>query len=103
MNASTLAKTLAVALAAAMPLSALASPPQPVEITIDCADPGLPSQQAFARFTGIDNFSQAYAARAGFMIRAQRACKRGTGQVRMVLVLPKRAPASVLAQADTSR
>ena len=103
MNVSTLAKTLALALATAMPLSALASPPQPVEITIDCAHPALPSQQEFARFTGIDNFGLAYAMRARVMIRTQRACKRGAGQVRVVLELPKRAPAPALAQADISR
>lgn len=103
MNASPLAKTLALLIAAALPLAAVASPPQPLEIILDCADPGLPPQQAFARFTGIDNFSQAYAARAKFMIRAQRACKRGAGQVRVVQGLPKRTPASALAQADTAR
>jgi len=103
MNVSTLAKTLALALAATMPLSALASPPQPVEIVVDCAHPALPSQQEFARFTGIDNFGQAYAMRARVMIRAQRACKRGAGQVRVVLELPKREPVRALAHADTSR
>ena len=103
MNASTLAKTLALALAAALPLSALASPPQPIEITVDCAHPALPSQREFARFTGIDNFGQAYDMRAKVMVRAQRACKRGAGQVRVVLELPKREPASALALADTSR
>lgn len=103
MNVSNLAKTLALAIAAAIPLAALASPPQPVEITVDCAHPALPSQQEFARFTGIDNFGQAYAMRARTMIRAQRACKNGAGQVRVVLELPKREPASALALADASR
>ena len=103
MNVPTLAKTLALALAAAMPLSALASPPQPVGITIDCAAPALPSQQEFARFTGIDNFGQAYDMRAKVMVRARRACKRGADEVRVVLELPKREPASALALADAPR
>ena len=51
----------AVVFAAILPICAQASQPQPIPMIIDCAHPALPSQQDVARFTGIDNFAQAYA------------------------------------------
>jgi hypothetical protein len=75
----------ALAFAAGLaPAAATASPPEPVTITIDCARPALPSQQAIARLTGVDNFSQAYAVRARLMGDAKRACQSAS-KVRLVL------------------
>lgn len=75
------ALALAAALAAA---PATASPPEPVTITVDCARPTLPGQQAIARLTGVDNFSQAYAVRARLMGDAKRACQSAS-KVQLVL------------------
>jgi hypothetical protein len=54
-------------------------------ITVDCARPSLPSQQDIARLTGVDNFGQAYRARARLMVDAQRACQSPIAKVRLVL------------------
>lgn len=79
-------KTTALALAltlAALPLCALAES-APATITIDCAHLTMPSQQAVARLTGIDNLTQAYAARTRLMINVQRSCKQAGGTIVLV-------------------
>ncbi|MGO4221555.1 hypothetical protein AB4Y64_06825 [Lysobacter sp. TAF61] len=58
-------------------------------ITIDCQRPLLPSQQAIARLTGVDNPGQAYAVRTRLMIDTQRACQRSPGIVQLVLARPQ--------------
>lgn len=58
-------------------------------ITIDCQRPKLPSQQAVARLTGIDNFGQAYAMRARLMTDARRACLRNPGVDQVVMTRPQ--------------
>lgn len=80
MNPRILASILFAAL---LPAAAAAQPPADA-LTVDCADPRPPSQRAVAEFTGIANFSHAYAARERLMLDAQRACKRGAAQVRLV-------------------
>ena len=87
MNATSFPRRTAAALAFAaafVSTAASASPPEPATITIDCARPTLPSQQAIARLTGVDNFSQAYAVRARLMGDAKRACQ-SAGKVQLVL------------------
>lgn len=101
MNAKVLAPILAALIAS--PLSAPASPPQPTTITIDCAQPALPSQRAFARLTGIDNAGQAYDARARLMVQAQRACQGGAALVQVVNAPSATAPGTPLARADRAR
>lgn len=44
----------------------------------------LPTQQEVSTVLGMTNFSQAYAARERLMHYAQRACRRGSGSVRLV-------------------
>ncbi len=44
----------------------------------------LPTQQEVSTVLGITNFSQTYAARERVMHYAQKACKRGSGSVRVV-------------------
>jgi hypothetical protein len=61
-----------------------------VRIVINCARPALPKQQAFAQLAGIDNFSQAYAARAKAMVQTQHECQRGYSAVELVQVAPRR-------------
>jgi hypothetical protein len=95
----TAASLLAPIFVLAAPVSpASASPPQPVEITIDCARPALPSQAAFARLAGIDNPGQAYAARARLMLRAQRACQPGVARLQVMLEPAARDQATPMAQ-----
>ncbi len=83
MNTRLAALLLSVATfaAAAQP----APDPMAPSITIDCQRPLLPSQQAIARLTGIDNMGQAYAVRTRLMVDTQRACQRNAGLVRLVL------------------
>ncbi len=61
-------------------------------IRIDCQRPQLPSQQAVARLTEVDNFGQAYAMRTRLMADARRACLRNPGvdQVDMTRPQPSR-------------
>ncbi|MEO6076624.1 MAG: hypothetical protein ABIP56_07440 [Dokdonella sp.] len=75
----------AVVFAAILPICAQASQPQPIPMIIDCAHPALPSQQDVARFTGIDNFAQAYATRARLLQQTSRECRRGVASVTLVL------------------
>lgn len=76
---------------AALPLGALAESPQAARITIDCAQPTLPSQRDVARLTGIANFSQLYAARS--LINAQRNCKRPHADTTLLVLEPATQPA----------
>lgn len=77
--------TLMLAFAAALPAAAAASPPQPVDVVIECGRPALPSQRDVSRLTGIDNFSQAYDTRAKLMAEAHRACQtEGVDKVLLV-------------------
>lgn len=79
-------KTTSLALIlATLPLSALAESPQPAGITIDCAHLTMPSQQAVARLTGIDNVTQAYDARTRLLVNVQRSCKQHGGTILLVL------------------
>ncbi len=71
--------------AAILPLCAQASQPQLMPLVVDCANPVLPSQHDVARFTGIDNFAQAYAARARLLQQTGRECRRGVASVTLVL------------------
>ncbi|MFC3552295.1 hypothetical protein ACFOLC_14920 [Lysobacter cavernae] len=74
-----------LALAVAWPAAVAGSQPQPEKLVLDCDRVALPSQQAVARLTGIDNIGQAYAARADLMAQGQRACQReGVAQVRLL-------------------
>lgn len=81
---------LALALVAA---NAMAAGPQDEAlaptITIDCQRPQLPSQQAVARLTGVDNLGQAYAMRARLMSDARRACLRNPGVDQVVMTRPQ--------------
>lgn len=76
---------LAILVAAiAWPASGLAA--GPAVVTIDCQNPRLPGQRQVAGLLGIDNFSQAYDARAKLMVRASRACKQlGAETIQLVL------------------
>lgn len=74
-----------VLFAAILPLWAHASQPQSIELVINCAHPVLPSQHDVARFTGIDNFTQAYAARARLLQQTGRECRHGVASVTLVL------------------
>lgn len=77
--------TLLLVFAAALPTAAAASPPQPVDVVIDCDRPALPTQRDVARLTGIDNFTQAYGMRGRLMAEAQRACQaEGVAKVQLV-------------------
>ena len=76
---------VAALFAAILPLCAHASQPQPISLVIDCVHPVLPSQHDVARFTGIDNFTQAYAARARLLQQTGRECRRGVASVTLVL------------------
>jgi hypothetical protein len=68
------AKAFALILVA-LPLTALAAESSE-RIAYDCAHPVLPTQQQVARLTGIDNFTQAYAARTRLLLNAERSCKQ---------------------------
>lgn len=74
-----------VLFAAILPLWAHASQPQSIELVIDCAHKSLPSQTEVARFTGIDDFSAAFAARARLTQQAGRECQRGVASVTLLL------------------
>ena len=50
-------------------------------LTISCAAPHLPTQQAVAKALGMQNFGQVYSARDRLMLVVQRACIRGARQV----------------------
>lgn len=79
MNVS--AKTLVGALlAAVLPFAATVSHAQD-DLTITCARPQLPSQQAVGTLLGLDNFGQVYAARDRLMQDIHRACGKGARQV----------------------
>lgn len=69
-----------LALSSPCAFAADAAPP----LAIDCDHVHLPAQQAFARVAGIDNFGQAYAARARTMVRVERMCQQGTSTVLLV-------------------
>lgn len=84
MNASTSALILVLALTAALPANAAEPTAQTPGIVIDCAAPALPSQQEVSVLTGIENYGQAYAARARLMQQGLRACKRGAKHVVIV-------------------
>jgi hypothetical protein len=84
-------RALALLLAAALPTIAVAAPPEAVTVMIDCQRPQLPSQQAIARLTGVDNFGQAYAVRARLMVDSQRACQNNVGAVQLTLSAPRAA------------
>lgn len=71
--------------AAILPLCAQASQPQLIPLVVDCANPVLPSQHDVARFTGIDNFAQAYAVRTRLLQQSARECRRGVASVTLVL------------------
>ena len=95
------AKTLAFILAS-LPVCALAAQPPSDGILIDCTHPVFPSQQQVAQLTGIDNFTQAYAARTRLLLVAQRSCKQlqadsillvraaGTSGDRRIVITPRR-------------
>ncbi|HSM10572.1 MAG TPA: hypothetical protein VK827_03270 [Lysobacter sp.] len=71
---------LAPAMALAAPAAAV-----PADVVIDCQQIRLPSQRAVAALLQIDNFGQAYRARARLMEAAKRACHRpGVARVRML-------------------
>ncbi len=92
--------TLMLAFAVAVPATAAASPPQPINLTVDCDRPARPSQRDVSTLTGIDNFTQAYDTRARLMAEAQRACQ-ADGVQKVLLVwerYPKPARAVALAQ-----
>ena len=75
------AKTLMTAMfAAALPFAATVSHAQG-SLTISCASPHLPSQQAVGKLLELDNFGQVYSARARLMQDIQRACHKGAAQV----------------------
>ncbi|HEY5852188.1 MAG TPA: hypothetical protein VIT62_15680 [Lysobacter sp.] len=86
MNA-VLVLVLAVAVPGAAVAQSVTDAVAPV-ITIDCQRPLLPSQQAIARLTGLDNPGQAYAARTRLMIDTQRACQGNAVIVQLVLARP---------------
>ena len=87
MNVS--AKTLIAALlAAALPLAATVSHAQE-NLTITCARPHLPSQQAVGTLLGLNNFGQVYSARDRLMQDIHRACRKGVRQI----ILSSDAPA----------
>lgn len=73
------------ALAALMPVAALASPPHQATVYVDCNDLQMPSQQEVAGLTGADNFSQAYDRRTRLMVEIQRLCQQRGGQFQLVI------------------
>ena len=92
--------TLMLAFAAVLPATATASPPQPIDVTVDCDRPALPTQHDVSRLTGIDNFTQAYDTRVRLMAEAHRACQ-ADGVEKVLLVwerFPKPARAVAVAQ-----
>jgi hypothetical protein len=66
--------------AAAIQLTAPTSHAQEV-LTISCAAPHLPSQQAVAKALALHNFGQVYHARDLLMSYVHRACGKGATQV----------------------
>ncbi|MEO6801324.1 MAG: hypothetical protein ABI178_15410 [Rhodanobacter sp.] len=50
-------------------------------LTMNCAAPRLPSQQAVAKALDLHNFDQVYRARDELMRVVQRACRNGATQV----------------------
>ena len=75
------AKTLVtVMLAAALPLATAVSHAQD-SLTITCARPHLPSQQAVGTLLGLSNFGQVYSARNRLMQDIHRACSKGAARV----------------------
>ena len=71
---------LAPALAIAAPAATV-----PADVVIDCQQIRLPSQRAVAALLQIDNFRQAYRARAHLMEAAKRACHQpGVARVRVL-------------------
>lgn len=100
MNAPTSALILALALTAALPANAAEPTAQTPGIVIDCTAPALPSQQEVSALTGIENYSQAYAARGRLMQQGLRACKRGAKQVVIVSPSQPRPDAPAVARAD---
>ncbi|MEP7186883.1 MAG: hypothetical protein ABI767_13705 [Rhodanobacter sp.] len=75
------AKALMTAmLAAALPLAAAVSHAQG-NLTISCARPRLPSQQAVGKLLDLANFGQVYSARDRLMRDIHKACHQGAQQV----------------------
>lgn len=61
-----------------------------MSLTIDCAHPALPSQQAVGTLLGHANLAQAYAARTRLMGEARRACHRsGAATVLVQAPMPR--------------
>ena len=75
----------ATVFAAILPLCAHASQPQPFPLVINCAHRGVPSRAEVSRFTGVDNFTQAYAMRARLMQQAANQCRQGVSHVALVM------------------
>lgn len=71
---------LIAAFAATLELSTPAGHAQDT-LTISCAAPHLPSQQAVAKALDLHNFGQVYRARDSLMRFVHRACTRGAGEV----------------------
>ena len=96
-------KFLLLTLAAALPLCALASPPQSLVITVDCGHPVWPSLKQVAQYAGYDAFNPAYQVRQRLMTDARRACRRGASQVQLTFQAPAREEAPTLTQVEEQR
>lgn len=78
--------SLALSLVALSVSAAETRPLRLTEIIVDCNARTLPSQSDVSNLLGIDNFSEAYAARTRLMAEVGRACKKaGSQQVRVAL------------------
>lgn len=71
---------ISVLLAAVLPLAASVSHAHD-SLTVTCARPHLPSQQAVGALLGLNNFGQVYSARERLMQDIHRACRKGTRRI----------------------
>lgn len=76
-----------------------------VQYVADCAHPALPTQRQVGEWTGLHNFGQVYAARAGLMGDIARACQRpGVDRVHVATrPLPAQAGGPLVAVAEPAR
>lgn len=97
------AKSLLLIVFAALPLSAWASPPSSMTITVDCNNPVWPTLRQVATEVGYDAFNPTYRIRKQLMLDGRRACRRGALQVDLVLQREPSGEASMLTRVDKPR
>ncbi len=97
------AKSLLLIVFAALPLSARASPPPSVTITVDCNNPVWPTLRQVATHVGYDAYNPAYRIRKQLMLEGRRACRHGATQVDLVLQPPPSSEEPMLTRVDKPR